>query len=78
MFLSGAYCSDGDSYAFPVIFESTSTNGRDWTTPQTAIATDYNVRGVGGAGSQPDESIGISAYCSGRVYSPAVVNGQGE
>ena len=74
MFLSGAYCSDGDSSAFAVIFESTSTNGRDWTTPQPSIATDYNVPGVGGAGSQPDES----ARDLGLLLAPGVLAGRGQ
>jgi hypothetical protein len=84
LFLSGAWAGDGDSDAFNSVYYATSTDGLNWTVPQTVVSTDYSFSAseeqdaalLGGT-AQP---VGISAYFSGRAYGPAVVpnpNGAG-
>ena len=75
MFLSGGICSDGDSDAFSRIFTSTSRDGHNWTTPTTLISTDYTFA-ASHAQTGTTNPLGITAYYSGRVYSPAVVKGK--
>jgi hypothetical protein len=75
LFLSGAFAADGDSDAFHEIFLSTSRDGRTWTSPSALISTDYTFSASAGA-SQSGGLLGISAYFSGRAYSPAVVRGE--
>jgi Putative Ig domain/Bacterial Ig-like domain (group 3) len=77
MFLSGSWATDGDSDAFNQIFYTTSTNGKEWSVPKVVLSTDYT---FSASASQDkalaegkDESLGISAYYSGRAYGPAVV-----
>ncbi|HXW44237.1 MAG TPA: hypothetical protein VEL03_05595 [Streptosporangiaceae bacterium] len=77
MFLSGAWCGDGDSDSFNQIFYSTSADGVNWSPPVSLISTDYTFsareeQDAALAGGQ-DEPLGISGYYSGRTYSPAVV-----
>lgn len=75
---SGAYCSDGDSDAFRSVFESTSRNGRDWSRPRMVISTDYTFAASAAQEADPTRPLGISAYYSGRAYSPAAVRGHAE
>jgi hypothetical protein len=77
LFLSGAWAADGDSDAFNQIFYTTSTDGQTWSVPTTVLSTDYTFSASQAqdaslaAGS--DQPLGISAYYSGRVYGPSVV-----
>jgi hypothetical protein len=77
MFLSGAWCGDGDSDSFNQIFYSSSRDGRHWSAPVSVVSTDYtfSAREAQDAAlaSGQDEPLGISAYYAGRAYSPAVV-----
>jgi hypothetical protein len=75
MFLSGGYCSDGDSDAFNHIFTSTSRDGHNWSTPASLIGTDYTFA-ASHAQAGTGNPLAISAYYSGRTYSPAVVRGR--
>lgn len=75
MFLSGGYCSDGDSDAFNHIFTSTSRDGHNWSTPASLIGTDYTFA-ASHAQTGTGNPLAISAYYSGRTYSPAVVRGK--
>jgi hypothetical protein len=77
MFLSGAWCGDGDSDAFNQIFVTTSRDGLHWTTPVSLVSTDYTfsarrAQDTALAAGQ-DVPLGVSGYYSGRAYSPAVV-----
>lgn len=77
MFLSGAWCGDGDSDAFNQIFYSSSTDGENWTIPTTVVSTDYTFSASAAQDTAlaggTDAALGISAYYSGRAYGPSVV-----
>lgn len=75
LFMSGAWCTDGDSDSFNQIFYSQSTNnGSSWSTPQVVLSTDYtfSARQQQDAAATPTP-LNISGYYSGRVYGPTVV-----
>ena len=72
LFLSGAYASDGDSDAFNQIFYSSSRDGKNWSTPQKLIGTDYTFSALAKQASGGG-ALGLSGYYSGRVYDPTVV-----
>jgi hypothetical protein len=72
LFLSGAWCGDGDSDAFNQIFYSSSTDGEHWTEPTSVISTDYTFS-ASAAQSGTQNPLGVSAYYSGRAYGPSVV-----
>jgi hypothetical protein len=77
MFLSGAWCGDGDSDAFDQVFYTASADGLHWTTPTVVLSTDYtfSARAAQDAAlaDGKDVPLAVSGYYSGRVYSPAVV-----
>ncbi len=72
LFLSGAYASDGDSDAFNQIFYSSSKDGKNWTSPQKLIGTDYTFSALGRQAASGG-ALDVSGYFSGRVYDPTVV-----
>jgi hypothetical protein len=77
MFLSGAWCGDGDSDAFDQVFHTSSTDGWHWSAPVVVLSTDYTfsareAQDAALAGGT-DVPLAVSGYYSGRVYSPAVV-----
>ncbi|MEY9968662.1 hypothetical protein ABIA33_006746 [Streptacidiphilus sp. MAP12-16] len=75
LFLSGAYASDGDSDAFNQIFYSSSRDGKNWSAPQKLLGTDYSFSALAQQ-SAKGGPLGISAYYSGRVYDPTVVQNE--
>jgi len=77
MFMSGAWCGDGDSDSFNQIFYSTSPDGVSWSPPVTLVSTDYTFAARqaqdAALAAGDDVPLSISGYYSGRTYSPAVV-----
>jgi len=72
LFFAGGYCSDGDSDGFHAIFYSTSGDGQHWSTPTPVISTDPTLA-ASAAQQRSGGTLGVSAYYSGRAYSPSVV-----
>jgi len=54
------------------VFYSSSSDGIHWSTPTSVLSTDYTFA-ASHAQTGTTNALGISAYYSGRVYSPAVV-----
>lgn len=73
MFLSGAWENDGDSDAFNQIFYTSSTDGEHWSVPVSVVSTDYTFAARAALEDGTTSTLGISAYYSGRAYSPSVV-----
>ena len=78
MFDSGSWESDGDSDAFnQIFFTSSSDGGKTWSTPEDVVSTDYTFSASETQDTElaagHDDQLGISAYYSGRAYSPTVV-----
>jgi hypothetical protein len=77
LFLSGAWAADGDSDAFNQIFYTQSTDGEHWSIPTSLVSTDYtfsaSVAQDAALGGGTNQSLGISAYYSGRAYGPSII-----
>ena len=77
LFLSGAWAADGDSDSFNQIFYSMSTDGQNWSIPESVVSTDYTFSASAAQDAAlqqgEDKPLGISAYYSGRAYGPSVV-----
>jgi hypothetical protein len=54
------------------IYYSSSTDGQHWSVPVSVISTDYTFSASVAQANNPSQSLGISAYYSGRAYGPSV------